>query len=397
MFEGSPMPSFKCSIEFGLFRDLKAFLYSNAGVTRGETPNEQTRLLKQRTRLLEQARRRIEKQTRRIEKQAQKIEQLRSLRVQDGRLVRMNSRALTNRPFLDSNYEYRPISTHGTSFQALKKEYPYFGYINVEVEGVQPFLMFSSNDDRVAQTYFFYGANAFESLSLRVWRELARQSSYIFDVGAFTGVYSLTAAHANKDAQVHAFEPIKRIYSRLLDNLKVNRQAQKIKASNLAISDADGQTKMNLFQGHLNLSSGSSLLSKDGKEVYLQEHVETMRFDTFVEKNEVDGVDLLKIDVERAENMVVKGMADTLETHKPNLLVEVVSGGNLRSLVDMLSPHGYNFAVINEGRQEAAVNDFEAHTIAQNVLFSPMSPGELKNLFSSLKPLSGQIQKPRTE
>lgn len=47
--------------------------------------------------------------------------------------------------------------------------------MDAEIEGVCPFLMFSSNDDRVAQTYFFYGADAFESLSLRIWREAGPQ------------------------------------------------------------------------------------------------------------------------------------------------------------------------------------------------------------------------------
>lgn len=80
-------------------------------------------------------------------------------------------------------------------------------------------------------------------------------------------------------------------------------------------------------------------------------------------------------------------MSDTLTRHRPHLLVEVVMGDNLRSLMDMLSPHGYSFAVINEGRQEAIVNDFGAHTMTQNVLFSPMPPDDLEKLCSSLKPL----------
>ena len=353
------MPNFTKYIKLGPLRDLKAFLYLKAGVTRGETPDEQNREI-----------------------------DLGEFQMQNGRLARMNSRALANRPFLKPDYEYRPASTHSKSFQALKKKYPYFGYIAVEIEDVRPFLMFSSNDDRVAQTYFFYGANAFESLSLRIWRELARGSKHIFDIGAFTGVYSLTAAYANDGAQVYAFEPIKRIYSRLLDNLKVNRQARKVKAFDFAMSNTDGEAKINLFHGHLNLSSGSSLLPRGGKEVHLREHVETMRFDTFVEVYAGAGVDLVKIDVEQAESLVIEGMSDTLGRYRPNLLVEVFLGDKLRSLVDMLSPHGYSFAVINEERQEAIVNDFKAHTMTQNVLFSPLPPDELKRL-CSLKPLPG--------
>lgn len=167
----------------------------------------------------------------------------------------------------------------------------------------------------------------------------------------------------------------------------MNRQARKIKAYDFAMSNTDGQAKINLFHGHLNLSSGSSLLPRGGKEVHLQEYVETMRFDTFVQRYAVADVDLVKIDVEQAENMVIEGMSDVLERCRPNLLVEVFLGDKLRFLTEMLSPYGYSFAVTNEGSQEAIVNDFEAHTMTQNVLFSPMSPDDLKNLCSSLRPL----------
>lgn len=142
------------------------------------------------------------------------------------RLAEGNGRALAKRLFLDPGYEYRPASVRDEVFRTLKTEYPYYGYIDVKVEGAPPFVMFSNNDDRVAQTYFWFGPNAFESLSLRIWRELARRSDRIFDVGAFTGLYALTAASANEDARVCCFEPVKRIFGRLLVNLEANRRAQ---------------------------------------------------------------------------------------------------------------------------------------------------------------------------
>jgi methylase of polypeptide subunit release factors len=137
-----------------------------------------------------------------------------------------NARALARRPFLQPGYEFRPVSVHDRGLREIKREYPYLGYVDVEVEGVPPFLMFSTNDDQVAQTYFWHGPDAFESLSLRLWRELARHSGSVLDVGAFTGVYSLTAARANPEAEVYCFEPVKRTFGRLVINLKANRLGQ---------------------------------------------------------------------------------------------------------------------------------------------------------------------------
>ncbi|HET7271626.1 MAG TPA: FkbM family methyltransferase [Rubrobacter sp.] len=307
-------------------------------------------------------------------------------RLPSERLEKANARALAKRPFLAPDYEFTPVSVHDKDFQAIKRQYPYFGYVDVEVEGVQPFLMFSNNDDQVAQTYFWYGPDAFENLSLRIWRELARQSSHIFDIGAFTGVYSLTAAHANREANIYCFEPIKRIFGRLVVNLAVNTLGQRIKAYNLALSDTDGHVNMNLSQGYLKLDTGASLIQKRGKEIVLREQIETSRFDTFAERHGVAGMNLVKIDVEQAEKMVIEGMLDSLREHQPHLLVEVVSVDNLRYLSDILSPLGYHFALIDDDDQKVHIDDLDAHTMTCNVLFSTMD--ELRDFCLSFEPLA---------
>lgn len=303
------------------------------------------------------------------------------------RLKEINDRALNERLFLDPEYEFRPVSTHDKRFQEIKRQYPYFGYIEVEVEGVPPFVMFSNNDDRVAQTYFWYGPDAFESLSLRIWREMVRRSEYVFDIGAFTGVYSITAALANVEARIFAFEPIKRVFGRMTINLAANRLGRRVEVFDVALSDSDGHMTMNLYQGSLTLSSGSSLVSKKEKEVVSREYVETMKFDTFVEKHDIPRMDLAKIDVELAEKMVIDGMMGTLEKHRPNLLIEVVSEESLRDLNDTLSPLGYNFAVVDDGSQEIRVNQLENYKKVDNVLFSTLSPGDLEALCRIPEPL----------
>src|SRR3712207_3489738 len=77
------------------------------------------------------------------------------------RLAEANHAALSRRLFLDPGYEFRPVSVHNEHFQVLKRQHPYFGYVDIEVENVPPFLMFSNNDDQVAQTYFWYGPDSF--------------------------------------------------------------------------------------------------------------------------------------------------------------------------------------------------------------------------------------------
>ena len=375
------MPGLSNITSFHLGRGLKMFFDLRAGVTRGQTPAEKAQALE--TQMRQQAR-----ELRKAQERIRKLTALPEGSSRPGRLVKGNQTALVKRPFLQGGYRFRPASVHDRGFHELKDKYPYFGYVEVEVEGVPPFVMFSNNDDQVAQTYFWYGPDAFESLSLRIWCALARRATHVFDVGAYSGVYALAAAHANREASVHCFEPIRRVFGRLLVNLSVNRQHGRVQAYNLALGDEDGEATMHIFSGRLtNLLTGASLVEKGHRAVVGGEPIETMRFDTFVEKQEVAGVDLVKIDVEQAEKNVLNGMEKTLREHRPNLIVEVLSEENLRDISGILSPHGYNFAVMDDQAQRVHVNDPRAHRAARNVLFSTMTERDLRAFCETLKPL----------
>ena len=301
-------------------------------------------------------------------------------------LAKANERALAQRPFLAADHEFKPISLRDRDLRRLKRKFPYFGYVGVKIEGIDPFVMFSNNDDPVAQVYFWYGSDPFESLSLRLWRELARTSNRIFDVGSFTGVYTLAATRANPKAQVYCFEPIAGSLSRLLVNLAVNPGTDRVRAFKAAVGDTDGSAEMNLFNDPQALLSGSSLVPKGEKEVVARERVETVRLDTFVRDHAVGGADLIKVDVERAESMVVSGMIETLRDSGPHLLVEVFGADNLREIAGMLP--SYSFAVIDDMEQKAYVDAPEIpEGKALNVLFSPGSSDDLRDLCAFLAPL----------
>jgi len=302
-------------------------------------------------------------------------------------ITAINARALARRPFVAPGYEFRTVSVHNTELHEIKRKYPYLGYVDVEVEGVPPFVMFSNSDDQVAQVYFWYGPDAFESVSLRLWRRLAERSQHVFDIGAFTGVYSLTAARVNHEAQIYSLEPVKRTFARLVVNLQANRLGRRVKAYDIALGDVDGETIMHVFMGYLSLDSGSSLLEKSGKRVAAREHVETKRLDTFVEEHGIPSVDLAKLDVEQAEKMVIAGAERVLGEHRPHLLIEVSTADGLRDLIDFLSPYGYGFAVIDDLNQTIRINDLGAHEGVLNALFSPMPPEELRALCMAVTPL----------
>jgi FkbM family methyltransferase len=88
-------------------------------------------------------------------------------------------------------------------------------------------------------------------------------------------------------------------------------------ANAVAIGDTDSSAAIKIFADSPRaLLSGSSLVPKGNKEVATLESVETARLDSFIRDYAVTGVDLVKIDVERAEKIVIGGMIDTLQDYR---------------------------------------------------------------------------------
>lgn len=270
------------------------------------------------------------------------------------------------------------LSTHSSEFHELYRRFPYFGYVDVTVGRLPSFLMLSNNDDRVAQMYFWYGPDAFESLSLRIWSQLAPRANVIFDIGAFTGVYTLAAMHAAPHAEVHAFEPIRRVFGRMIDNLAVNAMGQHAHAHNVAVSNVAGDARMQIFRGPLTLSSGSSLVDKPSQTVMDTEPVRTVRGDKYARELGLDHVDLFKVDVEGAEALVLEGLGDLI-AEEPDLIVEVSSPATLRGIQQLLGSD-YHCVILDDVRHRAWSGD-PAHLGAfSNVLFTTMPVRELDAL-----------------
>jgi|TARA_Y100000310_G_scaffold200312_1_gene200369 FkbM family methyltransferase len=143
-----------------------------------------------------------------------------------------------------------------------------------------------------------------------------------FDIGATDGDFCLKWIK-EKDVIVYAFEPQKELYEELYtkslgyDNFFVY---------NVAVSDNkdkyNGVTSKQLFT-YENYSV-NSLFPFLKRDEYLEEEyvlkkivwVETVRLDDFILKNNIDGVDFLKINTNGSEVSVLNSLGDLVERVK---------------------------------------------------------------------------------
>lgn len=262
----------------------------------------------------------------------------------------------------------QPKTVHNHAFHDARRMDPFFGYVDIQIKGCAPFLMFSNNDDLVAQSYFWYGDNGFEAETLAVWVELSKTArGAVVDVGAYTGIYSLAAYFANPKNVVFAFEPMRSQFGRMLLNFQVNRVGTIIHAENLAVSDSSGEAVMRQYRGHLVLGTGASLLDKKAKTVCFEEPVKTITMDDFFSGGKEVG--LVKIDVEGAEELVLKGMGSILRRCRPTLIIEISSAELLESICTYLASFGYKGILIDDDMENLQEIDAVRFDKVRNYLF----------------------------
>lgn len=197
------------------------------------------------------------------------------------------------------------------------KIYPYKGLIDIELDEDVNFVVHCLNDDAIALQYLWTGGQLTEPLSLNVWKRLAKQSRATLDVGAYTGFYALTAASVSSSV-VYAYEPVSFIFSRLAQNVMLNGFSN-VNFVNKAVSDNVGTVEIGLRFGPKLFSSGSSIVNEMMRNAAYCQPIDTLTLDV---AHQHEPIDLIKVDVEGAEEAVLKGALGLLAATKPVLLFE---------------------------------------------------------------------------
>jgi FkbM family methyltransferase len=139
-------------------------------------------------------------------------------------------------------------------------------------------------------------------------------SDVVYDVGANVGFFTLLVARlAGPTGHVYAFEPIDVNVRALRRNLELN-DIQHVDVVQRAVSNECAAVRMSLGN---NQATGH--LADDGDDLV---SVQSTTVDAFVGSGNRPP-NVVKIDVEGAEDLVLAGMFDTLRAHRPVILCEL--------------------------------------------------------------------------
>lgn len=156
------------------------------------------------------------------------------------------------------------------------------------------------------------------------------------DVGANVGL--VTVPIANKFQNIHAFECVPETYECLRHNTENHNN---VKIYNVAVSNFIGEIEVAIPKtGGRTYSSGWASISKERQDAFEDKDILKVKTITLDSLN-LEGLDFLKIDVEQAEMMVVKGALETIKKYKPIIEFENKRRENLH-VVNLLESIGYN-------------------------------------------------------
>lgn len=142
----------------------------------------------------------------------------------------------------------------------------------------------------------------------RVLRILGPGARCLFDVGANVGDWTLLAARHAPQAELHAFELVpptaERLAARVGDHPRVH-------VNEVGLSDAEGEVQVRFYPRSTELSS---MVTAFGGDDFEWRTARTTTGDRYCDEHAIDRIDLLKIDVEGAEQLVLRGFEQRLRS-----------------------------------------------------------------------------------
>jgi FkbM family methyltransferase len=190
-----------------------------------------------------------------------------------------------------------------------------------------------------------FALGTYERHVVRAMAANIRPGAVAYDIGANAGYLSLMLAKlVGRDGRVFAFEPDARNLRALQANAELNG-FKNLTPVPKAVSDACGTVTFASFSYSL---VGHIARTTTPNDASLSE-VEAITLDEFVYGQNQPRPDFLKIDVEGAEEQVLRGASRVLREAQPVILAEVRGGEIWPRVLEYMQAHGYTHQALQGG------------------------------------------------
>jgi FkbM family methyltransferase len=257
-------------------------------------------------------------------------------------------------------------------------------YWYVSVKPVGKFLIRLSRN----RNYWLRPALRLEGFMMGTIERLIAPGAIVYDLGANIGLYSRFFVQKFHASKVYAFEPMSDNCPQLTRNLEIGGCADKVEVLPFAVGEEDGIVDFQVDD----VSSNSGRLdaitqgepSPSRVQYGLRPKIETVtvhRLDTLFSQGRLLPPDLIKVDVEGAEAMALRGARQLLLQHRPGLIIELHGAEETIGVLQILwecNYFCYAYLKVGDGRvyKRLNVEDLPAITEKYSVFFIAASCNE---------------------
>lgn len=263
--------------------------------------------------------------------------------------------------------------------ESLYKHLYFIGIFEVSVDSKHAFIV-KHHGFQVENDIFWSGLfGKWEKDSLFLWYKLSKHADVVFDIGANTGIYSLLAKATNENCRVYSFDPVVRVYEKLIENIWLNNYD--VNAFQIALSNNTGTAII------YDTDSPHTYSVTVNKNLHLNNSavkectIETMRLDDFIELNDIKKIDLMKLDVETHEPEVLEGMGIYLKLFKPTLLIEILNDEIAYKIESYIKGANYIYFNLNEQGSIKKVDNLSQSDFHNFLICSPEIARKLNLVF----------------
>lgn len=162
----------------------------------------------------------------------------------------------------------------------------------------------------------------------------ARPGSVAVDIGGHIGTHTLALSRfVGPEGTVHVFEPQDKLFPELVINMHINGR-NNIVFHHQAIGNESKFITLKHFSGN----EGMTRIGPGG------ETVQMISLDSL----QLSDVSVMKIDVEGAEDRVIEGARETIQSCKPTIIIEIIPGPNREATIKNLQNMGYTVTCISK-------------------------------------------------
>lgn len=249
-----------------------------------------------------------------------------------------------------------------------------FGNANVVIKELSGFRLFIDLSDlHVGLTVI---NEAYELESQRLIHRTLRHGQVALDVGSNIGFFSmLLASRVGPEGHVYAFEPLSRNATLFEKSVAENKFEARITLRRAAVGEQNGQRDL-VFASETN-NSGGAYLRTTAAVVPSGHEVISVPVAVLDECSMRRPIHFMKLDVEGAELLVLRGARRLLSEDRPTVLAEInpkqlaaVSHCTPGDVLREMAQHGYRCCPLAREGLLPAITEYEGAAVG-NVVFLP--------------------------